>query len=873
VTSPNPVTVPGRVYNSASPDSFLIAGGFDPLDPTTTEPPNASRKALWDIKFDTVNAPLGTFEIDTGRVVQVTAFTNTVPQDKKVNFVKAVIIVDVPPCLFSNCGSAGGNVLYGRPYTFDFNTDSDPTVQYSVTVGPGSINAATGVYSFSGQCPLGAIPVTVRATNPATQRFCECPFTLNIIDNTPACTPASAIVTVSHGALAVNQINTSDPDAGDFVNVSQTSGPGATSAGGAWSYQTSCSDVGISPQTVQEQVVDGFPTCPQGPLSATCQFQLVVTNAAPSITCPPNGQVQANSPYNAQANGSDADPADAGSLVFYLVSGPAGLTVSPSGAVSWAPGVADAGPHQVCIGVRDLCGATGQCCYTLTVVVGAKFRICIGSIPQAFQGTDVEVPITNGVQANDPTTLSNESVGGFSFLISYDCACLQFLSARKGALLVDQRWEFFTYRFGAIGNGNCGSGCPSCLIRIVAIADVNNGAAHPSQNGANQGEWAVLKFRTSNDRTLAGQCCPISWFWFDCTDNTVSDSTGNLLWVAESLYSASGSPISLESSFPTNIATCDQFSGGDGKPSPKKFIIFCNGQICLPTPEEIDDRGDLNLNHIGYEIADAVLYESYFIYGPSVLSPNPIFRQSQIAASDVNGDGLVLSVGDLVALIRVITHDANPLPRMNPAAGAVSIALSSAGSAWTLDANSASDLGGLYLKFRVDGSAGTPALSEAAEGMSVKSNLIGNELSVLIYSEAQGRMIAPNAGAILTLNVEGSVELIESEAADYFGIALPTLSKATALPTKFGLAQNYPNPFNGKTSFVLALPVASDYTVNVYNVAGQVVKTFEGSAGAGNKTIVWDGTDRNGTAVSSGIYFYRAVAKDFSATMKMLYLK
>jgi len=157
--------------------------------------------------------------------------------------------------------------------------------------------------------------------------------------------------------------------------------------------------------------------------------------------------------------------------------------------------------------------------------------------------------------------------------------------------------------------------------------------------------------------------------------------------------------------------------------------------------------------------------------------------------------------------------------------------------------------------------------------MSVRSNLLGDELSVLIFSESRDRMIAPNAGAILSMNVEGSMELVESEAADYYGFVLPTLTKVSALPTKFALSANYPNPFNGKTSFILSLPVASDYKVTVYNVAGQVVRTFEGSAGAGNKTIVWDGTDHNGVSVSSGIYFYRASAKDFSATMKMLYLK
>jgi hypothetical protein len=863
------------VYNntrnhSQSPDSNLWAGVFDPLDPTTHEEPNAVRKAIWEIKYDSASATSlpGAFEVDTVQHQQRTGFTNTVPRDLPVNFVKGVITISIPPCVITNCGGAGGNVLYGRPYTYDF--DADQTVTWSVVVGPGSINPATGQYSFSGQCPLGQVPVTVRGTD-ANQQTCECSFVLNIIDNAPSCTPAQATVTVSHGALATNQINTSDPDAGDNVTVSQTSGPGTTTAGGAWSYQTSCADVAASPQTVQEQVVDGFGNCQPGPLSATCQFQLVVTNAAPSITCPPSpSNAQAGQHYSAQASANDADAGE--TFTFSLVSGPAGLTVSASGQIDWDPTPADAGDNQVCIRVTDACGATAECCYTIRVLVGQRFEICIDTVKVPFQGGDVELSIRNNVQAEDPETPSSEAVGGFSFLFSYDCSCLQFLSARKGAMLVAQDWEFFTYRFGAIGNGNCGSGCPSCLIRVVAIADVNNGADHPVNNSNNQGEWVVLKFRTSSDLTLAGQCCQVSWYWFDCNDNTISDSTGNTLWVAEQLLNADGSQASLE--FPTvNVNNCDQFSGGEGKPEPKKFIIFCNGLICLPTIEEIDDRGDINQNGRLNEIADAVLFENYFIYGSSVFSSDPLRRAGQIAATDVNADGNVLTVADLIHLIRIITGDANPYPRMTPVEGAVSLALSTTGSGVSLAASSASDLGGLFLKFQVEGAVGNVSLTGAAEGMSMKTNLVGNELSVLIYSESKDQKIAPNAGAILSMGVEGSVTLIESDAADYYGIGLPTLTKASALPKAFGLSQNYPNPFNGKTTLNLALPVASDYKVTVYNVAGQVVRTYEGSAGAGNKSIVWDGLDRNGSAVSSGVYFFKAEASGYKAVVKGLYLK
>lgn len=81
-------------YRSNSPDTFSVAGIIDGADPATIEPPNASRKAFWELKFDSVWAVPGTFELDS--VIydyRYISFTNTVPQDLKVNFVKSVIAV------------------------------------------------------------------------------------------------------------------------------------------------------------------------------------------------------------------------------------------------------------------------------------------------------------------------------------------------------------------------------------------------------------------------------------------------------------------------------------------------------------------------------------------------------------------------------------------------------------------------------------------------------------------------------------------------------------------------------------------------------------------------------------------------------------
>ncbi len=94
------------------------------------------------------------------------------------------------------------------------------------------------------------------------------------------------------------------------------------------------------------------------------------------------------------------------------------------------------------------------------------------------------------------------------------------------------------------------------------------------------------------------------------------------------------------------------------------------------------------------------------------------------------------------------------------------------------------------------------------------------------------------------------------------------------LPSEFGLGQNYPNPFNPSTTFEFALPQRSQVMIEVFNVLGQKVVTLaEGDYAAGRYQVTWDGTDNSGGPVASGIYFYKMLANNYSATKKLLLLK
>jgi PKD repeat protein len=100
-------------------------------------------------------------------------------------------------------------------------------------------------------------------------------------------------------------------------------------------------------------------------------------------------------------------------------------------------------------------------------------------------------------------------------------------------------------------------------------------------------------------------------------------------------------------------------------------------------------------------------------------------------------------------------------------------------------------------------------------------------------------------------------------------------AKALAgIPEEFEISQNYPNPFNPATQFSLTLPEEVNVSIVIYNLVGQKVRTLVNETmGAGTHIITWDGTTDDGEAVSTGVYFYQAVAGENVVTKKMMLVK
>ena len=90
------------------------------------------------------------------------------------------------------------------------------------------------------------------------------------------------------------------------------------------------------------------------------------------------------------------------------------------------------------------------------------------------------------------------------------------------------------------------------------------------------------------------------------------------------------------------------------------------------------------------------------------------------------------------------------------------------------------------------------------------------------------------------------------------------------IPDEFIVQQNFPNPFNPETEIRFALTRDSHVVVNIYNTLGQQIGTLiDTHYAAGFHSVRWDGKDRNGSPVSSGVYLYQIQAGEFSQVRKM----
>jgi hypothetical protein len=212
-----------------------------------------------------------------------------------------------------------------------------------------------------------------------------------------------------------------------------------------------------------------------------------------------------------------------------------------------------------------------------------------------------------------------------------------------------------------------------------------------------------------------------------------------------------------------------------------------------------------------------------------------------LACADNNGDGSV-DVLDIVALVNDIV---NPRAAIGDATSAKLIKFA---NGLTLQADGY--IGGVQMTLR----HGADFTIELSDNAWISDYATDGNQTILV-------LVQPSEGELFTST--GDFEIVDMIIANSHD------KVSTMVVREFYLSSAYPNPFNPTTSMTLAVPVAGNVSVQVYNIMGQVVATLiSGHMDASTYTLTWDAS-----SLSSGMYFVKAEAVGSVTTQKLVLMK
>jgi len=123
-------------------------------------------------------------------------------------------------------------------------------------------------------------------------------------------------------------------------------------------------------------------------------------------------------------------------------------------------------------------------------------------------------------------------------------------------------------------------------------------------------------------------------------------------------------------------------------------------------------------------------------------------------------------------------------------------------------------------------------------------------------------------------NIELVSYRINSDAEKYGYSSFVVGDDRVEFAEQYELFQNSPNPFNPTTTIKYNLPERSNVIVKIFNLLGEEIITLVNETqNPGLKSVIWDGKDKSGKLVSSGIYIYILETGEFLQSRKMMFLR
>ncbi|MEJ5352413.1 MAG: VIT domain-containing protein [Melioribacteraceae bacterium] len=160
---------------------------------------------------------------------------------------------------------------------------------------------------------------------------------------------------------------------------------------------------------------------------------------------------------------------------------------------------------------------------------------------------------------------------------------------------------------------------------------------------------------------------------------------------------------------------------------------------------------------------------------------------------------------------------------------------------------------------------------------SEKGNLTNADINEIIYQSLKYNVLTKYTSFLCLEPGDTTIciECIQQQRGQNDGVLI-SVEEEKVLPKEFKI-EAYPNPFNSQVNIRVTLPAgknANNFSMKIYNILGEIVKTFE--LRDNNKNIIelfWDGKNDNNEELASGIYIFTLRGEGFSKSIKLVYMK
>jgi len=211
-----------------------------------------------------------------------------------------------------------------------------------------------------------------------------------------------------------------------------------------------------------------------------------------------------------------------------------------------------------------------------------------------------------------------------------------------------------------------------------------------------------------------------------------------------------------------------------------------------------------------------------------------------LCEADISGDG-VINVVDVVAMVNIALNGSGL--GSNDATEATII---DDGSSVSIETTNNGYIGAVDMIVEFNGEFEI-TLNDQFMGSVINE---GNTAHILLIGVENKDILNRESVVGTIFNYTGEIVSISEEMANSREM-INNVTYSQAVPSAYEISDAYPNPFNPSTSFEMRLYEASNVTVKIYNLTGQLVDVIaEGNFAADTHTFTW-----NAENLASGVYF------------------